>query len=201
MSVEQLLRQALHRVDDYHPSTDLFDRVRDSIEQDRVHRLRVRRAVAVLTAAGLAIVGYLWVMAEVVDGRLHWPWWSLEALSATVMVTIVVVLGPLIRRFGSIYDPVVFRAHPTTAGRFLALLDIAYYLVFAAYVLLTTTLAPYDTWLEPGGGIDHLEHVAARLGGLLLLMGVLHSLTIAFLPVLGLIFTDGWRRLPPSQRA
>jgi hypothetical protein len=33
-----------------------------------------------------------------------------------------------------------------------------------------------------------------RIGGLLLVMGILHALTIAVLPVMGLIFASNWRR-------
>jgi hypothetical protein len=45
-----------------------------------------------------------------------------------------------------------------------------------------------------------LTHQVARMGGLALLMGLLHSLTIVVLPILGLVFADGWRRLTPDQR-
>ncbi|MEE8491152.1 MAG: hypothetical protein V3S60_05885, partial [Acidimicrobiia bacterium] len=36
--------------------------------------------------------------------------------------------------------------------------------------------------------------VLERIGGLLLVMGILHALTIAVLPVMGLIFASNWRR-------
>jgi hypothetical protein len=199
VSVEQLLRDTLHEADAYTPSPDLFRRVQRSIEEDLAHRRRVRLAVA-LVAAGLALAGaYLAATAEVVDGRLTWPWWALELLTTAVLLVLIVVLGPLIRRFGRIYAAAVFRANPPTAQRFLALLDIAYYLVFTAYVLIETRIAPEAAWLGPDGLVEHLPYLAGRVAGMLLIMGVLHSVTIVVLPVLGLVFADGWRRLPPEK--
>jgi hypothetical protein len=199
MSVEQLLRQTLHRADEYDPSPDLFARVQRSIEEDRAHRRRMRRMLAVVATGALVVAAYLVAMAEVVDGRPTWPWWSLELLTTVVLMTVVVVLGPLIRRFGRIYAADVFRANPPTGDRFLALLDIAYYLVFTAVILLTVSIEPDSAWLGADGLTSYLEHAFRRVGDLLLLMGLLHSVTIVSLPVLGLVFTDGWRRLPPGH--
>jgi hypothetical protein len=199
MSVEQLLRESLHRADDYDPSPDLFARVQRSIEEDRAHRRRIRRVWLAVVAGVAVVVAYLAVMAETLDGAITWPWWSLELLTTAVLLVIVVVLGPLIRRFGRIYAADVFRANPPTGDRFLALLDVAYYLVFVAMILLTASVSPEPAWLGPAGLTSYLEHAFMRIGDLLLVMGLLHSVTIMTLPVLGLVFTDGWRRLPPGQ--
>lgn len=201
MSVEQLLRDTLHEADRYAPSPDLFKRVQRSIEEDRAHRRRVRLAVALLVGGLVIVVVYLGVTAEVVDGRLSWPWWALETLTNAVLLVLIAVLGPLIRRFGRIYAAAIFRAHPPTARRFLALLDIAFYLVFLAFVLIEARIAPDPAWLRPDGLHVQTQHLAGRVGGMLLLMGVLHSLTIVALPVLGVVFADGWRRLPPEARS
>jgi hypothetical protein len=200
MSVEQHLREALHRADDYAPSPDLFARVQRSIEEARAHRRRVRAAVGAGSLGLATVVGYLAILAEVSEGRLSWPWWSLELLTTVLLVVAVVVLGPLIRRFGRIYVTTVFRANPPTATRFLSLLDVAYYLAFSSFVLMTATIEPYPSWLEQHGTAEVLTHQVARMGGLALLMGLLHSLTIVVLPILGLVFADGWRRLTPDQR-
>jgi multisubunit Na+/H+ antiporter MnhB subunit len=199
MSVEQLLRESLHRADDYDPSPDLFARVQRSIEEDRAHRRRIRRVWLAVVAGVAVVVAYLAVMAEPLDGTITWPWWSLELLTTAVLLVIVLVLGPLIRRFGRIYAADVFRANPPTGDRFLALLDVAYYLVFVAMILLTASVSPEPAWLGPDGLTSYLEHAFMRVGDLLLVMGLLHSVTIMTLPVLGLVFTDGWRRLPPGQ--
>jgi hypothetical protein len=201
MSVEQHLREALHGADDYAPSPDLFARVQRSIEEAHAHRRRVRIAAGAVGAGLVVVAGYLVALAEVSDGRLSWPWWSLELLTTVLLVIAVITLGPLIRRFGRIYVATVFRANPPTAMRFLSLLDVAYYLAFSSFVLMTITIEPYPSWLAPSGTTEVLAHQLARLGGLALLMGLLHSLTIVVLPVLGLVFADSWRRLPADQRA
>lgn len=201
MSVEQLLRETLHRADDYDPSPDLFARVQRSIEEDRAHRRRIRRVWIGVAASVAGVVAYLAVMAEVVDGSVTWSWWALEVLTTAVLLVIVVVLGPLIRRFGRIYAADVFRANPPTGDRFLALLDIAYYLVFLAMILLTVSVAPEPAWVGARGLTAYLDHAFMRIGDLLLLMGLLHSVTIVALPVLGLVFADARRRLPPAAAA
>jgi len=200
MSVEQLLRETLHRADAYEVSPDLFARVQRSIEEDRAHRRRVRTAVAWTVVGLLSVVAYLVALAEVVDGRVTWPWWALEALTAAILITLILVLGPLIRRFGGIFAASVFTAHPPTAQHFLRVLDVAYYLVFAAFVLIETQVVPREEWLGPSGTVVHLQWLAGRIGGMLLMMGVLHAVTIALLPVLGVVFSSIWRQLTPEER-
>jgi len=200
MNVEQLLRDTLHRADTYEVSPDLFARVRRSIEEDRAHRRRVRTTVAWAVAGVLSVAVYLVALAEVVDGRVTWPWWALEALTTAILITLILVLGPLIRRFGHIFASSVFTAHPATAWHFLRVLDVAYYLVFAAYVLIETRFTPSEEWLGPSGNTEHLQWLTERIGGMLLLMGVLHAVTIALLPVLGVVFSSIWRQLTPEER-
>ena len=200
MSVEQLLRETLHRADTYEVSPDLFARVQRSIEEDRAHRRRVRTAVAWSLAGVLSVAAYLVALAEVADGRVTWPWWSLELLTAAILVTLILVLGPLIRRFGGIFASSVFTAHPSTARHFLRVLDVAYYLVFTAFVLLEIQVVPREEWLGPAGTAAHLQWLTERVGVMLLLMGVLHAVTIALLPVLGVVFSSIWRQLTPEER-
>ena len=200
MNVEQLLRDTLHRADTYKVSPDLFARVQRSIEEDRAHRRRVRTAVASTVAGVLSVAVYLAALAEVVDGRVTWPWWALEALTTAILITLIVVLGPLIRRFGRIFAASVFTAHPTTARHFLRVLDVAYYLVFTAYVLIETQIVPSEEWLGPSGNAVHLQWLAGRIGGMLMMMGILHAVTIALLPVLGVVFSSIWHQLTPEER-
>ena len=200
MSVEQLLRETFHRTDSYEVSPDLFARVRRSIEEDRAHRRRVRAAVAWTLTGVLAVAVYLVALAEVVDGRVTWPWWALELLTAAILITLILVVGPLIRRFGGIFARSVFVASPSTAHHFLRVLDVAYYLVFSAFVLIETQVVPREEWLGPSGTVVHLQWLAERVGALLLLMGLLHAVTIALLPVLGVVFSSIWRQLTPEER-
>ena len=200
MSVEQLLRQAMHGADTYEVSPDLFARVKRSIEEDLAHRRRVRAALAWSFAGVLAVATYLFVMAEVVDGRLTWPWWALELLTTAILITLILVVGPLIRRFGRIYATSVFTANPPTAQHFLRVLDVAYYLVFSAFVIIETQVVPREEWLGANGTTVHIGSLAQRIGGLLLLMGLLHAITIALLPILGVVFSSIWRQLTPEER-
>jgi hypothetical protein len=200
MSVEQLLRQTLHRADTYEVSPDLFARVQRSIEEDHVHRRRVRLAIRWAVAGALCVAAYLVAMAEVVDGRVTWPWWSLELLTAAILITLILIVGPLIRRFGGIFAGSVFVANPSTARHFLRVLDVAYYLVFSAFVVIETQVVPREEWLGPDGTSAHLGWLIDRIGGMLLLMGVLHAITIAALPVLGVVFSSIWRQLLSEER-
>jgi hypothetical protein len=111
-------------------------------------------------------------------------WWVLEVLVAVVLVTTVVVLGPLIKRFGRTYAGDVFRGSPRTGKSYLILMDIAYYLIFGAYVLLTLRFEPADGWGETVSAAQ-LQAATVRLGGMLLLMGVLHGANVLSLPVVG----------------
>jgi hypothetical protein len=194
MSVQDALRDALHQVDHYEPSPDLFWRVQRSIEEDHAHRRRIRLAIALVTGGVVAIAGYVAVFLEFVDGEPTMPWWSLELLTTAILIALVLVLGPLIRRFGKLYAGAVFAANPPTTQRFLALIDIAYYLIFAGFILLSSHFEPWPEWVRPGGFRVHVEFALERVGVLLVMMGVLHSLTIVTLPVIGLVFSSGRQR-------
>ncbi len=192
MTIEQLLTETLQRADDYLPSPDLFAKVQRSIEEDAAHRRRVRRAT--MWAAGGVVLAMAWIAAflDISGGTVRMPWWTMEVLTIAVLVGSVLVLGPLIRRFGKALALEVFRNHRETSKRFLALLDIAYYLIFAAFILMTTNFSAQADWGDRLAAQVELELI--RVGGLLLLMGVLHAITIAFLPVMGLVLASNWWR-------
>ena len=111
-------------------------------------------------------------------------WWVLELILAGMLVTIVLVLGPFIKRFGRSYAADVFRANPRTGKSYMVLMDIAYYLIFTAYILFTTTFERPDDWGETVTAAQ-MEMVLIRLGGMLLIMGVLHGLNVLSLPIIG----------------
>ena len=186
------MTEALHRADEYAPSPDLFARVQRSIEEDGAFRRRRRRALAWIAGGMAAGVTWVALFIDIKGGTVTMPWWSLEILTAAILIAIVIVLGPLIRRFGRVLTLEVFRSNSATSDRFLALLDIAYYLVFSAFVLMSTNFSAQTEW---GGRLTaQLELELVRVGGLLLLMGILHAITIAILPVMGLVFASNWRR-------
>ena len=115
-------------------------------------------------------------------------WWVLEIIVAVVMVLIVVILGPLIKRFGRGYAADVFRANPRTGKSYLVLMDIAYYLIFGAYVLFTVQFAPDTGWGEQVNA-NQLQASVVRIGGMLLLLGLLHGFNVLTLPVIGRLFS------------
>ncbi len=111
-------------------------------------------------------------------------WWAIEIGANAVLVAIVVVLGPLIKRFGRAYAGDIFRANPRTGKSYLVLMDIAYYLIFTAYILFTVTLRQRPEWrFAPVGA--QVEAEIIRVGGILLLMGILHGLNVLSLPLIG----------------
>lgn len=192
MTVEERLTRALHSVDDYEPSPDLFAKVQRSIQEDAAHRRRIRR-VLTGTALGLTLAT-AWVVAflDIRDGVAVMPWWTVEVLTVAILITILVVFGPLIRHFGVGLTDEVFRSNRVTSLRFLAVLDIAYYLIFSAYVLMSTNFAPQRWWR--GRLMSQLQSEVERIAGMFMVMGLLHAITIAVLPVVGLIFSSNWRR-------
>jgi hypothetical protein len=199
MTFEQLVGDALHSVDEYEPSPDLFAKVQRSIDEAAAHRLRLRRVAAWLGAGVAAILVYLALTVDVVGGSVTMSFRALEILVTAVMIAVVAVLGPAIRRFGETYERDVFSAGPETGARVLRLLDIAYYLVFSAYILMTLV---YDPALEFGGTLaDWVRGELVRMGGLLLMMGVLHVALVLALPLAGLVFSANQRQMRLSDGA
>lgn len=110
-------------------------------------------------------------------------WWVIELITNVILVGAVLVLGPLIKRFGRAYAGDIFRPNPRTGKSYLVLMDVAYYLIFTAYILFTISLSPDTRWVANAG--QQLQAEATRIGGMLLLMGVLHGLNVLSLPIVG----------------
>ena len=110
-------------------------------------------------------------------------WWVIELITNIVLAAIVVVLGPLIKRFGRAYAGDVFRANPRTGKSYLILMDVAYYLIFSALILFTIRFSPGTGWERSVAA--QLQDEIVRVGGLLLLMGFLHGLNVLSLPLVG----------------
>lgn len=115
-------------------------------------------------------------------------WWILELITVVALIAVVSILGPLIKRFGKSYAADVFRVNPRTGKSYLVLMDFAYYMIFGAYVLFAVKWEPDKGW-DQQVNADQLQGSVVRLGGMLLLMGLLHGLNVLSLPVIGRIFT------------
>lgn len=115
-------------------------------------------------------------------------WWILELIYVVVLIAVLTIMGPLIRRFGRAYAADVFRANPRTGKSYLVLMDIAYYLIFGAYLLFTVKWEPDTDWGTEVNAAQ-LQASVVRLGGMLLLMGLLHGVNVLSLPLIGRVFT------------
>ena len=179
------------------PSPDRVARVVGSIADDRARRRRVRR-IALVWVAGGALLALLTVTLTPKDEEgLHMPWWILEVATNAALVAIAIWLGPFIKRFGRAYAADVFHDNPQTGKSYIVLTDIVYYLIFTAYILFTIRVdAPvyYQGEVHP----DLVKAELVRIGGILLIIGVLHGLNLVIMPVLGRLFSLN-RRLPPRD--
>ena len=115
-------------------------------------------------------------------------WWILEVLWFSFMLGLAIWLGPFIKRFGKSYAADVFRANPRTGKSFIVLMDVAYYLIFFAFILFTVQFEPSGGW-EDTVNADQLRATAVRVGGILLIVGLLHGLNVLTLPMIGRILT------------
>lgn len=115
-------------------------------------------------------------------------WWILETIWFVAMVGLAFWLGPFIRRFGKAYAADVFRANPRTGKSFIILMDVAYYLIFFAYILFTVQFEPASDW-ESTVNANQLQVTSIRVAGILLIVGVLHGLNVLTLPIMGRLFT------------
>jgi len=183
--LEGRLRDALHaEAQQIEESPDLFARVKGSIEDD-ARRRRWRWRVAVISGTALAAIAALVAaVADFREGELFMDWRILELLTTALLVAILIVLGPFIKRFGKSYAAEVFRANPGTGKSFIVLMDFAYYLVFGAYVLFTPVLNPPETWAAFANAAQ-LKVEIMKVAGMLLLMGVLHGVNLLLLPTIG----------------
>jgi hypothetical protein len=115
-------------------------------------------------------------------------WWILEVIFVVVMLAVLAGLGPLIKRFGRAYAADVFQVNPRTGKSYLVLMDIAYYMIFGAYVLFVIKWEPDTEWSDEVNAAQ-LQASVVRLGGMVLLMGLLHGLNVLSLPLIGRVFT------------
>jgi hypothetical protein len=177
-------------------SPDLFARVVGSIEDDRSRRRRVRSTATAWVAAVAAATATVTILKR--EG-VDMPWWTLEIATTLGLIAIALWLGPFIKRFGRAYAADVFHDNPLTGKSYIVLTDVVYYLIFTAYILFTVRFEPEPSWSHTGLVIDatagQLKFEVERVGGILLIIGVLHGVNIVLMPVLGRLFSLN-RRLP-----
>ena len=189
MSVETRLRDAfMAEAAQVAESPDLFERVVRSIEEDRIRRRRHRRGAAGIALGLGGIAALLLAVIDVRKGDVLMDWWVLELITTGVLVGLALYLGPLIKRFGRAYAADVFRANPRTGKSFIVLTDIAYYLIFASYILFTVTFELPGDWAGVVNGAQ-LKSEVTRVAGIVLIIGLLHGVNLLALPVIGRLLT------------
>lgn len=188
-AIEERLREVLREsADAVGESDDLFARVEISIEDDRLLRRQHTALIGVLACVACSIASIVIAVTGVQQGGLLMDWWVLELITVGLLIAIAFWLGPLIKRFGRSYAADVFRANPRTGKSFIMLTDVAYYLIFFSYILFTLSFEPKGSWADTVNAAQ-LQHETARVGGILLIIGVLHSANLLALPVMGRLLT------------
>jgi hypothetical protein len=180
-----------------HP--DLFTRVVRPLEELAARRCFRRRLVGGIVAFFVANVALALALSDINDRRIVMPWWVIELITNIVLVAIAVALGPFIKRFGRAYAADVFRASPRTGKSYLVLTDVAYYLIFTAFILFTVRFEEAPDWMDSRGAL--FQHELARIGGILLIMGILHTANVLALPVIGNLLQGVRPGGRPSVRA
>jgi MFS family permease len=192
LAIEQRLIEAFADArESVEENPDLFARVTRSLED-----ARARRRYRWMLAGGIAafvIANALLALAfsNSENGRFNMPWWVIEMITNIVLVALAIGLGPFIKRFGRSYAADVFRANPRTGKSYLVLTDVAYYLIFTSFVLFTVSFVEHDDWRLSRG--DQLKAEVGRVGGILLIMGILHAANVVALPIIGRLLSSNKR--------
>lgn len=198
MSFESRLQAPWDEASRYEPSPDLFARLTRSIEEDRTHRRRVRRVVLLVGGLAAVVVGLAVIFTRSTPGgRLVMPRWTMEVIESVVMVATVLMLGPALRRFGRYLVQEVLATSDEGARRFLTLLDLSFYLVLTGLIVAGTQWRRLD-WEAELAGLA--EEGATRVAVLVGVIGALHALTVAVLPVIGLLLGSSRRRRSDPRR-
>ena len=172
-------------------NADLFARVTLSLEES-IGRQRWRwRMAGWLALFILANTALALALSDFDNRRFNMQWWVIELITNIVLVALAVGLGPFIKRFGRSYAADVFRANPRTGKSYLVLTDVAYYLIFTSFVLFTVSFVEHKDWHDSTG--TQLKAEVARIGGILLIMGVLHAANVVALPVIGRLLSSNKR--------
>ena len=122
-------------------------------------------------------------------------WTTLEATKIVLLVILAVGLHRLIRHFGASYAAEVFESTPNIGRSFVVLADFAYYLIFAAYVLLNVNFERPSRFDSLGNLVGYrwgetvnaaqMQETVASIAGICMLIGVLHGINVFVLPFVG----------------
>jgi hypothetical protein len=123
------------------------------------------------------------------------PFWMLEVIQALVLVLLALGVQRAIRRSGHAYAAELFEHSPKIGAAFVLLSDIGLYLIFAAYTLFNVSIESGRT----NAAASDFGEVVASVGGIALIIGILHMVNIVFLPLLaGIMGGTGLRHDEPG---
>ena len=170
---------------------DLFARVTDSVSDARARRRFRLVLLAWILVFVLSNVSLALALSDFDNRRFNMQWWVIELITNIVLVAIAIGLGPFIKRFGRSYAADVFRANPRTGKSYLVLTDVAYYLIFTSFIMFTMSFVESTSWRISTG--TQLKDEVSRVGGMLLIMGILHGLNVVALPIIGRLLASDER--------
>jgi len=113
-------------------------------------------------------------------------WQILELLKILALIILAMGLHQVITRFGKHYATDMFRTTPEIGRHFLILADVAYYLIFAAYILFNVHFEKAKEWADTANA-DQLQDSVFSIAGICLIMGILHGINVFLLPVISSI--------------
>ena len=113
-------------------------------------------------------------------------WWIGELIRIVALIILAFGLHQLIRRFGKSYAADIFQSTPQIGRVFLILSDVAYYLIFAAYILFNFHFERAKNWGDTVNA-SQLENIVFSLAGISLIIGVLRGINVFVLPFIGSI--------------
>ena len=119
-------------------------------------------------------------------------WTIAEIIKVIVLIALAVGLQQFIKRFGKTYVTDIFQSTPQIGKAFLALADVAYYLIFVAYILFNVHFERAGNWAETVNA-SQLQDSVSSIAGICLIIGVLHALNVFVVPFVGGILAFGER--------
>ncbi len=114
-------------------------------------------------------------------------WQTLELLKFVALAILAIGLHLFIRWFGKNYATDIFGATPEVGKHFLILADVAYYLIFAAYVLFNVHFVRPERWGSDQASASQLQDSVGSIAGICLIIGILHGINVFVLPFIGSI--------------
>ena len=133
-------------------------------------------------------------------------WQTLQLLKIVVLTGMAVGLHQFIRIFGKNYTANIFASTPEIEREFRVLADVAYCLIFAAYVPFNMHFEKVYRTLPNGSRVDvwadqvnaaQLGEVVSSIAGICLVIGILLGINVFVLPFIGSILALRKKLLEP----